>query len=452
LARANIPLSGEILNPLADKRDESFWRELSGLRAQNPNADALEQAEQYEEKRVTVKAGMFIMRTFFRLPYQLENSFFTNFNDYYRFNKVEGHYLGFGLRTPQHRFHEYRLTGGAGTSEGRLRYRAFGLQYLGKTGIAPELDVYRQLNLQFLDYEYNPTPIDFTESRNTFVALFLGLHTRHFFEREGHIAGLRLRWGPESFLRALYVNEQHRQLFERTRFNVFGLQVDSLQYRNNIPGFETQNGRLTGMYVHFHHDTRKYLRYQFLRDYDTREIGWLSDVWYEWGVPKWGSDFNYHRYRAAFMLNVPAFSSHFIQLQLVLGASDGNTPHQRMFTYNGTVYDDYYRERPFLTVPFYEPIGYRSTLVRLRYKFGSSVTRKAPVEFIRKSGIRVSSFVTAGWVDQNTSLVPLIPGPGVTPQVEAGIAVARIFSAFYVELSQRIVGSYGNRLGFIFLF
>lgn len=451
LVAVDIPLSGEVLHEDVDSKPEAFWKNVT-LRDGNENAELLEEAENYREKRVSVKVGMGLMRAVFRVPYQMERFYITNFDDLYRFNRVEGHFTGIGLRTPVHADHDYRLVGGYAFGEERFRYRIKALQYIPKTPVAVDAEYKRHIYLQYQDYEYNRTPIDFFEARQTMSSLILGIANRNYFEREGLEAGLRFRFGVESFLRVQYVDEHQRRLQSTTDYNVLGRQIDSLRYPNNNLVYPAQNGNASGLLIQLHHDTRKYMRYQFLRDYNVRAFGWLADVLYERGEEAWGSDFVYNRYRAALKFNWPVFSTHFIQTDIIFGASDAGTPGQRLFTFNGFVLDDYVRERPFVAVPFTEPVGHRISLVKLKYRFGSSMTRKVPVEFIRKSGIRTAFFLTAGVVDDTASLEPLVPYSGSEPQVEIGFAAFRILGMFYVEFSKRVIGEYGNSVGFQFLF
>ncbi|MGB0348149.1 MAG: hypothetical protein ACPGGA_11730, partial [Balneolaceae bacterium] len=162
--------------------------------------------------------------------------------------------------------------------------------------------------------------------------------------------------------------------------------------------------------------------------------------------------FDYNRYRIGLKFNVPVFSSHFIQTDLVLGASDGGTPSQRLFNYNGFVMDDYVRERPFNTVSFKEPVGNRVSVLKVKYKFGSSITRKAPIQFIQKSGIHLATFITVGTVDKAASLEPILPYSKSQTQAEIGLAAFKIFGFLYAEYSLRIAGDFGNSVGFQILF
>ena len=435
----------------AHKRNSTYWDTLSS-KENNRNTELLQEAENYEEDRVSVKVGMSAMRAFFRLPYQLERFYLTNFSDFYRYNRVEGHYLGIGLRTPVNPNYEYRAIGGYGFGNDSWSYELSSYHFFGNDFIAPEASYYKTTVGQYQDYEYNRTPLDFFEARQTMYGLFTGTTGNNFFEREGYEAGLRLKFDTESFLRVLYMDESHNVLQATTNFSLFGGDLSPEEFQNNDPVYPAQKGDVKGLYLHLHHDTRQYLRTQFLRDYNIREFGWLADAVLEKGITDWGSDFDFNRYRLGLKFYWPVFSSHFIQTDLIFGASDSGVPNQRLFTYNGYVVDDYVRYRPFYTIDYREPIGNRISQLKVRYKFGSSLTRSIPVNFIQKSGIQISTAVTVGVIDQEASLEPLLPYSGSETQAELSVAVSKILGVFYTEFSKKLYGEYGSSFGFVILF
>ncbi|SMO36626.1 DUF5686 and carboxypeptidase-like regulatory domain-containing protein [Gracilimonas mengyeensis] len=439
------------IQPDAHQKEESYWDSLSG-RKHNSNVQQLESAKNYTEENVLVRTGMSAMRAFFRLPYQLEDFYLTNISDIYHYNRVEGHYLGLGLRSPVHPNYTYRLIGGYGFGNESYSYEVSGHHYPRGFFAGPEFGLYKTTVQQYQDYEYNRTPLDFFEFRQTLYALLSGTTQNNYFEREGWKAGLRFRLRPESFFRVLYLDEHHNSLSATTNFSLFGGDLEVDKFLNNDPAHPTEAGRNKGLYLHLHHDTRKYQRAQFLRDYNIREFGWLADAVWEMGLEEWDSDFDFNRYRLGLKFYWPVFSSHFFQTDIILGAADGGTPNQRLFTYNGFVVDDYVRYRPFATISYREPIVQRVSQLKLRYKFGSSVTRSIPIGFIRKSGIQISTVLTGGVVDDKATLEPLLPYSESEAQAEVGIAFSKILGIFYAEFSKKLYGNFGESYGFTIIF
>ena len=450
LKAEDLELNTSVMLPGAHRKRKVYWDSLS-VKRENKNTPYLGEAQSYTEKNRTLRLGMSVMSNFFRLPYQLERFYLTNISDIYHYNRVEGHYLGLGLRTPIHSDYDYRIITGYGFSNKEFSYKLKAHHFIPGTAFALDLTIQNQTLLQYQDYEYNRTPLDFYDFRQTANSVLFGTVLNNYFQRKGVQAGLRYRFDIESFIRVLYLDETHNSLSSNTDFSVFG-EPDTDIFPNNDVTFPAQKGDIKGLSIHFHHDTRKYIRTQFLRDYNIRDFGWLIDGKLEKGIAEWGSDFDFNRYRIGITTNIPVFSSHFIQSELIFAASDAGTPNQRLFGYNGFVLDDYVRVRPFNTVSFKEPIGYRSSVLKVKYKFGSSITRKAPIRLIQKSGIHLATFFTVGVIDQTPSLEPLLPYSKAETQAELGLAAFKIFGFMYVEFSRRLVGNYGNSLGLTVLF
>lgn len=451
LKAEDLELNTSLILPNSHRKRGAYWDTLSS-KTGNQNLVYLDDAKKYVEKNRTLRLGMAVMSNFFRLPYQLERFYLTNISDLYHFNRVEGHYLGLGLRTPLHSNYEYRASGGYGFSSKETSYTISGYNFLPGTNFAPDVTLSKEVVQQYQDYEYNRTPLDFFELRQSMNSLMFGTSVNNYFERKGVQAGFRVRFDVESFFRVLYLNESHKSLNSNTNFSLFRNKAEPDEYLNNDPVFPAQNGDIRGLSFHLHHDSRKYLRTQFLRDYNIRDFGWLADAKFEKGVSSFGSDFDYNRYRLGLKFNIPVFSSHFIQTDVTLGAADSGTPNQRLFNLNGYVVDDYVRARPFNTVSFKEPIGYRSSIVKVRYKFGSSITRSIPVNFIQKSGILISTFLSVGVIDDTPSLEPILPYSNAETQAEIGVTAFKIFGFLYAEFSRRIIGDYGNSFGMTILF
>lgn len=451
LQASELKLNTSLIEPDAHQKSEQFWAEVSES-PENTNKAYLAQAKTYSENNKTLSAGMSVMSTFFRLPYQMERFYFSNFSDFYHFNRVEGHTLGIGLRTPVNPNFELKGSTQYGFARQKWTYKLNSFYFFKYFPLAPDVTIQKDVVEQYQDYEYNRTPIDFFEFRHTLNSLLFGTVVNNYFEREGVAAGFRLKFNTESFLRVRYLSESHNPVQANTNFSLFEQDSDPALFPNSSVAHPFQEGDLRGLSFHLHHDTRKYLRTQFLRDYNIRDFGWLADIKLEIGKEDWNSDFNYQRYRVGLKFNVPVFSAHFIQTDVIFGASTHQTPSQRLFSYNGFVLDDYVRERPFNTVSFKEPVGHRVSVLRLKYKFGSSITRKIPIQFIRKSGIHLATFFTAGVIDDRPSLEPLLPYSNADTQAELGIAAFKIFGFLYVEFSRRLVGEYGNSIGLQVLF
>lgn len=474
LKRKDIPLSGQSTIEGVDDRDSLFW-EQALYYAQESDVSELQEALSYEEKRALVNVGVASFRAYVKLPYTLQNFYMTNVSDFYRFNRVEGHYVGIGVRTPsKNGDYYYKGAIGYATDPGAqdLRYYAEAMQFIPGTPIAVEGGVYNRLALQFLDYEYNNNPLNLDELRYTIFQGFAGLDPRNYFEREGYKAGLRLRFGRDFFFRVNYMREDHKFLplvTTRSFFSDFevgdqvdpqladevGLTPDGLIGSDGLPSFT--EGEFSGLEFHFHFDNRQFNRYGFLRNYNVRQFGWFTDQLAYWSDPDFGASkrdgFKYFKYRSSFGLNAPVFTSHFIRSEIFIGGSDSPLPAQMQFAKNGFMTDDYLRHRPFTTLGFNEGVGNRVSVARLRYDFGSGFVRLFPFRAIRQSGMRLEVFGAGGITHPDDDLSPVLPWTdGLEEHIEAGFALTKILGIFKLETAIRLVGDKGTAYGFVLIF
>lgn len=472
LDKSDIPLSSEIVVEKADDRDSTYWAEAAGT-AQATEIQAIEEALQYSEDRAAINAGMALFKAYFKAPYALRNFYITNISDFYRYNKVEGHFLGAGVRTPS-KFNDFYYKAAAGfatDSEAEdFRYHFDGLQFIPGTGLAVEGSYYRKLAVQFGDYLYDRNPLDIDQFRYDLIFGFSGFDPRNFYERDGYRAGLRYRFRPDFFIRANYMREEHNFtpiVNTSSFFDDFeiGGRIDPNLNTNigqtpilnigeeELDGFTA--GEFSGFQFQAHFDNRQFNREGLFRDYKVRKFGWFTDNLVYWSDPDFGAGtdgFEYVKYRSAFGTRIPMFRSHFMLTEFYIGGSDNPLPAQSQIGSNGFITDTYLRRRPFITLGFNEGVGNRTSVARVDYDFGSGFFRVFPFEFIRQSGMQMRVHATAGYTHEESSLRPVTPWTdGRDEHVEIGFAMTRIFGLFKIEASFRVQGDRGEKVGFILI-
>jgi len=474
LDKSDIPLSGQIVAQNAGKRDSTFWNN-SVTYSRESDVRALEEAFQYSEDRAAVNVGLSLMQYYFKAPTVLRNSYFTNISDFYRFNRVEGHFIGAGLRTPAvNENFTYKAAGGFATNADAQdwRYHFDALQYIPGTSLAVEGSFYRRLAVQFGDYVYDRSPLDIDQFRYDLIAGFSGFDHRNFYERDGYRAGLRYRFRPAFFIRANYMREDHKFtpiVTTKSFFDEFevGGRVDPNLNENigqtptvpvpdggeELKGFTP--GEFSGFEFHAHYDNRQFVREGLFRDYEVRKFGWYTDHLVYWSDPNFGAGedgFEYIKYRSSFGGRIPAARSHFLLGEIHIGGSNNPLPAQSQIGSNGFIIDRYLRRRPFITLGFNEGIGNRTSVARLDYDFGSSFFRNFPFQFIRQSGMQMRVHATAGYTHEEDGLSPVMPWTdGGEEHVEAGFAVTHIFGMFKVEAAFRLSGDRGESVGFVLI-
>lgn len=221
LSLGALDLNTSVMVAGSHRKSGTYWDSVSTAAA-NDNLSYLDKAKTYTEKNRTLRLGMSVMSNFFRLPYELERFYLTNISDIYRFNRVEGHTLGLGIRTPVHPNYQYRAVTAYSFGQKDWTYTLSGLQFIPGTAFAPEIIVQKDVVQQYQDYEYNRTPLDFFEFRHTLAQLLDSEPVNNYFLRKGIASGFRYRFDIESFFRVLYLNESHSALLTTTNKNLLG--------------------------------------------------------------------------------------------------------------------------------------------------------------------------------------------------------------------------------------
>lgn len=451
--KIELPLYGEIVEADADKRPKDFWENQNTKN--HANFEGLVLADSNQQTAKMLVTGMKALSLGYRIPTLANQSYISQVDDFYRFNRVEGHYVGLGLKSPLHHAHTYMINGGRSFGREKWQYELLGEQFFGYTKFGVTAGVFDRVDQRYADRFIWVNPLYLSDFRfGTYEAGFIGLNNVDYYSNSGFNFGLKKKWNAASFLHIQYAEEKHKATNSTTTTNILGIDLrNEPRFENERTGYSTDNVDLSLVRLHLHHDTRKYQPYMLIRDFTTRSTGWVGDIVYERGV----GSIDYQRYRGIINGLFPTFFSSQLELSLFFSASNQQTPQQLRYGMNGFLLDDYIMQQPFLALPFNEAIGHRSTVVYAMYRFGTAFSRAIPIEFIRKSGVRFTMFASAGFVDQETSLEPLVPGLNYDPklgieQVEVGAQMTRILGVFYVRVSKRLVGDFGSEWGFQAIF
>jgi hypothetical protein len=472
-SKDDIPLSGKIIAEDADQKNEEYWDDALNL-ATLKESEELQKAQSYSKERSVVNTGMAFLSAYLNAPNILRRSYITNISDFYRLNRVEGNYVGLGLRTPDiQENYFYKGSVGYATDPGAKDWRYYleMMQFIPGTPLAIEGSYYRRLAIQFADYEYNNNPLNVDELRNTMIVGMTGRDIHNYFERQGYRAGLRLRFDRDFFFRAGYMREDHRFLpvvAPHSWFKSFdvGGSDERVDFNRNtnigitpgdpeeVTGFN--EGEFAGFEFHLHFDSRPFTRVGVFRDYDVRKFGWFTDQLAYWSDPSFGAGddtFTYFKYRSSFGFRLPVFASQFFVTEIYVGGSDNPLPGQMQFGKNGFMVDDFTRRRPFVSLEFNESIGNKVSVARFDYLLGSSFVRMFPFKAIRQSGMQLRLHTALGFTDNQSGLSPVTPwSVNVREQVEVGFALSQIFGMFKIESAIRLAGDDGERIGFILIF
>ncbi|MFU8812677.1 MAG: DUF5686 family protein [Balneolaceae bacterium] len=460
------PLSGRTVAADAGNRSPEFWDRVSQNYTQPEDLEELEKAQSFEETRGLLTFSMDMTGRYLRSGDDLKRFYISNFSDFYRFNRVEGHYLGIGLRTPTiNRNHTYKATGGIATGANVWRYNLEALQFLPGGVFGLEGSVYKRTALQFVDYPYEVGPLNMDELRYTLTHGIGGDDPRNYFEREGFSGGFRLRFREQFFIRANFMREDQRFMPITTTGTFFnslevgggldpnlnpntGVLPEAFANQDGMAGFNP--GRFSGFEFHFKFDNRQFRLPGLFRDYKVRQFGWYTDHLATWSDSQFGASagFNYFKYRSAIGMRIPLFDSHYIFADLFVTGSDNPLPAQMQFASNGFFIEDFLRRRPVLTLGFNDAVANRTSVARLEYFLGSAFTQPMPFRAIRQSGMQMSMWVSGGVRHADDNLAPVVPWESNNQEhLEVGVAVFRILGILQVEGAFRVMGDGGSATG-----
>jgi hypothetical protein len=467
VSKSDINLSGRAVSDDVDNRDEKFWEETAKRYTLQNDVEQLRQAQSFTDDRSLLNAFMSVTRNYLKTGDALNQSYFSNFSDFYRFNRVDGHYLGIGLRTPyvNRRNHSYKATGGYATGSGEWQYNLEALQFLFGSRIGIEAALFKQTALQFLDYEYEVGPLNMDELRHTLTFGLAGYDPRNYFERDGFRAGLRYRIRDDFFFRVNFMREDQNFLPISTPRSFFtsheigrGIDPNLSSDIGTVPSVfqngEAEDafnaGRFSGFEFQFRYDNRQFRMPGLFREYKVRQFGWFTDHLASWSDPEFGADegFNYFKYRSAIGVRIPLFDSHFLFSEVYVAGTNNSLPAQMQFAANGQYIEDFLRHRPFLTLGFNEAVANRSSSARIEYNLGSDFTRPVPFRFIRQSGMILSVWAAGNVRHEDSDLAPLTPfNSGNQEHIEVGFAIFRILGILKVEGAFRVHGKQGSPVG-----
>jgi len=176
----DIPLYGEIARGGGTTADSAYWSEIGRDNLDDQSLDDLRSAQSHEEDRFLVNFLATAFRTFHETPRFLRTFYITNVSDFYRLNRVEGHYLGLGLRTPavNDKF-TYKASVGYATEANDVRYDFEAQQFIPGTPLAVRGSAYNRLAMQFADYPYEVGPLNVDRFRQTLQAAFSATDSRN---------------------------------------------------------------------------------------------------------------------------------------------------------------------------------------------------------------------------------------------------------------------------------
>lgn len=186
------------------------------------------------------------------------SSSITGINDFYRFNRVEGSYVGFGLIFRE-TLSPFVLTSSAGYGFGdrKLKY-SLSLKYPQHPVITPFVKVFNRINHPDKFYDYNYLDV-------TAYSLIFKNDYADYYYSSGYEAGVENNISNNFNLSFYFSHEKQSQAFVNTNYSLFGKEK---KFRD--PYF-INSGNVNSVNLFVSYNNRKYYDYGFISIADVSE-------------------------------------------------------------------------------------------------------------------------------------------------------------------------------------
>ncbi|GAB6283681.1 MAG: hypothetical protein STSR0008_24700 [Ignavibacterium sp.] len=207
---------------------------------------------------------------------------FTNMNDFYHFNRVEGNYLGFGFDS-KNIFDELKIKFklGYGFSNKKEKYY-FSLNYLLNNSFSPFIEIYNKT--EFIDrfYDYNIFDL-------TYQSLFFKNDYADYFYTKGFNVGFEIKLNSYLKTKISFFNEKQENASVNTAFSLF-----NKNEKFRLP-FMIQDGEVRAIYFSFLYDDRKYYDYGVIKSPDNSDNYTRINLDYIYSSRIFNSDYSFHQ-------------------------------------------------------------------------------------------------------------------------------------------------------------
>ncbi|MGB9772575.1 MAG: DUF5686 family protein [Bacteroidota bacterium] len=410
--------------PTADRPDSTFWQRVDILPLTSEEVRAYERMDSIMA-HTSLFARAVVSLT--RLPERWKELNLTSFSDFFHFNRVEGAYLGAGIRAPDVvPTTSLTLRAGYGFADRAFRYSVGVEKYLtAERTVLIGGDVHRTLTFREAE----------TVSRGliTLSALLDKDDPVDYYQAEGWSTFGRVRIAPNSHFEFRYINEYHNSVSKKTDFSSLR---PSAQYRANPP---IVDGKLRSAALSFSYDTRKYMDVGIFETVDVGQNSVLFTFDTEHSDSRaFNSDFDYTRYTAMLQLHHLTFASGSLDVFLKLGYSSGKLPPQRLFDLHAAV-SGLSRLGVFKTLRVKEFAGDRVGMMMVEHNFGNLPFRAIGLPFVQSMDLIL--YAGSGWTEisrkaQIIQPVAVQSTRGVFHEV--GFALGKVLTFFRLDFTWRL--------------
>lgn len=311
---------------------------------------------------------------------------FTGFEDIFRFNRVQGAYLGIGIGSDIGDYNSFYWRSGYSFADKRYNY------YLN---LSQFIDENKQYGLSFQIYDEIRTT-DYINSLRFQSQSLLALLTKNdfydYYYSRGFQFELNLSYGQLRFLRRdvfirpnrlniYFKSEKHLNALKNTDFSIFN---NNKPFRDN-PLIREGNLNAIGLELnYYYHPLRRFEDFGF-------------QVGAEISNPKFiNSDFDYTRIYTGLILRTKTFALSKLDIGIKAGKSLGKLPTQRFFSLESSI-SGISAQRAFRGMNLKEFYGNEYWSLSFEHNFGEIIPGILRIPNIAEFGIEFITYANVGW-------------------------------------------------------
>lgn len=408
----------------ADKVDSAGWSALQSPPLTVEEKGAYRTIDSLYINSKAFASIMWIMR----LPFWLAEKPFTMLSDYFRFNRVEGAYLGAGYDSRGY-LGSIHLVARAGYAFAQ-RASKYGLEVEQALTAGNSSTIGVEFHRSILNREGEEP---FTLGANTFFALFAKQDPSDYFEGEGFSLFTRQRVGNELSLELRYLDEQQRSVKANTDFSIF---QRSGEYR---PNPLILDGHLRSASILLEYDTRKLIQLGPINVPDETNDSWTVTAGAEYTDRSFlKNDFTFTRLSITIHMRKHLLGDRSVSLYGRAGYAGHGLPPQRLFDLSYGV-EDIMPLGAFKTLHVKEFSGDRIGMLMVEWNLSGTFFRHIDVYIIKD--MQLILYGGSGWSDLSPSskrIQTVEIQTAKKPFHEAGFGLGNLPFGFRLDFTWRL--------------
>jgi len=418
------------VHPLADRIDSVGWSALQAPPLTLDERRAYRAIDSLYINNRTFAGVMWILR----LPFWLAERPYTTLSDYFRFNRVEGAFLGVGYDSKEY-LGATHLVARAGYAFAQRAWK-YGLEVEQPLTASKASSVGAEIHRSILSRE-DERP--FGLGSNTFFSLLTKEEPSDYFDGEGFSLYTRHKAGDELSVELCYLDEQQRSVQTNTEFSLFN---PSARFR---PNPFIVDGRMRSTTITLRYDTRKLIQFGPFNVPDETYDSWnvSADVEYS-DQPLLKSDFTFLRSSLIVHVRKHLLGDRSFSLYGRVGYAAHALPPQRLFDlpYGS---NDLVPLGAFKTLGVKEFAGDRMAQVMLEWNLSGMFFRYVNLPIVQD--LQLILYGGSGWSDLSPSSARIQTIGFQTAKKlfhEAGFGLGNLPLGFRLDFTWRLTHRHGR--------